>query len=144
MHIFKYLLPLKMLFLPHKFAQLPCWCCTVKDKEFTSALKMETVCFSEALVSICDYTWHQTPEEQHCHPHCHENLKLHKEFKSSNGMLSYQVPKISASCYQLLWKIWKLIQRQYELKIYEKWSDMWNIWIHETWCCGKWSILHNQ
>jgi hypothetical protein len=31
----------------------------------SSALKMETVCFSETLASTNEYTWHQNPEEQH-------------------------------------------------------------------------------
>jgi hypothetical protein len=40
-------------------------------------LKMETVCFSESLVSTYESTQHHNPEEQYRHPeHC-ENLKSH-------------------------------------------------------------------
>jgi hypothetical protein len=47
----------------------------------TSALKMETVCFSETLAPTNQSTWHQNPEEHHHHhPHHLENLKSHKIF----------------------------------------------------------------
>jgi hypothetical protein len=42
---------------------------------FITALKMETVCFSE-MASTYKCTWHLNPEEHH-HPNCHENLKYH-------------------------------------------------------------------
>jgi hypothetical protein len=46
---------------------------------FFSALKMETVHFSETLASTSPFTWRPNPEEHHqyCH-HC-ENLKSHTE-----------------------------------------------------------------
>jgi hypothetical protein len=37
----------------------------------TSALKMETVCFSETLASNYDSTRRQNPEPRHHHPHRH-------------------------------------------------------------------------
>jgi hypothetical protein len=43
---------------------------------FTSALKMETVCFSETLTSADEATRRQNPEEHH-DPHRRENLKSH-------------------------------------------------------------------
>jgi hypothetical protein len=45
-------------------------CCSIA----TSALKMETVCFSETLASIDEYTRRQNQEQQH-HPHRRENLR---------------------------------------------------------------------
>jgi hypothetical protein len=41
----------------------------------TSALKMESVCFSEMLVSSYKSTQYYYPEDQHRHFQCHENLK---------------------------------------------------------------------
>jgi hypothetical protein len=43
-----------------------------------SALKMETVCFSETLPCTYESTRHQNPEEEPHHPHSRENLKSHK------------------------------------------------------------------
>jgi hypothetical protein len=40
---------------------------------------METVFFSEMLVSTCLSTWCHNPEEQHRHPHYCENFKSHSE-----------------------------------------------------------------
>jgi hypothetical protein len=47
----------------------------------TSALKMETVCFSKMLASTDESTWRQNPEQHHHHPHCHENLKSHTDWR---------------------------------------------------------------
>jgi hypothetical protein len=41
----------------------------------TSAMKMETVCFSETLTSTYGSTWHHNPGEQHRNLCRHENLK---------------------------------------------------------------------
>jgi hypothetical protein len=38
---------------------------------------METVSFSKMLASTDESTWCQNPEEEHHHPHYHENLKSH-------------------------------------------------------------------
>jgi hypothetical protein len=43
----------------------------------SSALKMETVCFSETLASTNESTRRQDPEDHHHHPHRRENLKSH-------------------------------------------------------------------
>jgi diphthamide synthase (EF-2-diphthine--ammonia ligase) len=43
-------------------------------------LKMETVCFSEMLVSTYSPTWHDNPEEQYYHPHHCQNLKTDIQF----------------------------------------------------------------
>jgi hypothetical protein len=48
---------------------LPAWRSIV-----TSALKMETVCFSETLASTDESIRRQNPEEHH-HPHRRENFK---------------------------------------------------------------------
>jgi hypothetical protein len=50
-----------------------------KVSKNTSTLKMETVCFSETLASADESTRRQNPEEQHYHPHRHENLRSHIE-----------------------------------------------------------------
>jgi hypothetical protein len=42
-----------------------------------SALKTETVCFSETSASADKSTWCQNPDEHH-HLHCRENLESHK------------------------------------------------------------------
>jgi hypothetical protein len=42
-----------------------------------SALKMDTVCFSETLASTEESTRRRNPEEQNHHPHRRENLKSH-------------------------------------------------------------------
>jgi hypothetical protein len=41
----------------------------------SAALKMETVCFSETLMSIYESTRRHDPEKEHRHLHCRENLK---------------------------------------------------------------------
>jgi hypothetical protein len=46
------------------------------QRALTLAMKMETVCFSETLVSIDESTQRQNPEEHH-HPHRRDNLKSH-------------------------------------------------------------------
>jgi hypothetical protein len=42
-------------------------------EKHTSALKMETVCFSKMMASTCQSTWRQNPD--HHHPNCHESIK---------------------------------------------------------------------
>jgi hypothetical protein len=49
---------------------------------------METVCFSETLVSKYGYTRRYNPEE-HCHIHRRENLKSHC-FSSSTNHVFFQ------------------------------------------------------
>jgi hypothetical protein len=49
-----------------------------------SALKMETVCFSETLATTDESTRRQNPEEHH-HPHRRENLKSHMLQTSLQG-----------------------------------------------------------
>jgi hypothetical protein len=50
------------------------------------ALSMETVCFSETVISTYESTWRQNPEQQHRHPHRRENLISHKNIcKSYKG-----------------------------------------------------------
>jgi hypothetical protein len=49
------------------------WPCFPLGPYYAETLKMETVCFSETLVSTrCKIT-----EQQHRHPHCRENLESH-------------------------------------------------------------------
>lgn len=60
---------------------LPAILCNSCD--FHSALKMETVCFSEILASTNQCTWHQIPNHHH-HCHCHETLKSHKHTTDIN------------------------------------------------------------
>jgi hypothetical protein len=47
----------------------------------------ETVCFSETLVSSYESTRRQNPEQQHRHPHRHENLKSHNILLSFKELL---------------------------------------------------------
>jgi hypothetical protein len=49
----------------------------------SSALKMETVCFSETVVSSYESTLCENPEEERHHPPSHENFKSHKLFQFS-------------------------------------------------------------
>jgi hypothetical protein len=43
----------------------------------SSALKMETTCFSEMAVSGYKATWYHSPEYQKLNTHCHKNLKIY-------------------------------------------------------------------
>jgi hypothetical protein len=47
----------------------------------TSALKMETACFSETSAPTCKYTWHQNPRPLQHDNNCCENLKSHRCYK---------------------------------------------------------------
>jgi hypothetical protein len=44
----------------------------------SSALNTEIAYFSKTLVSAYE-SWCQNQEEQHCHPHCYENLRPETE-----------------------------------------------------------------
>jgi hypothetical protein len=46
-----------------------------KSLLITSALKMETACFSEMLISTNQSTQHLNPKDHHPNGHHHENLK---------------------------------------------------------------------
>jgi hypothetical protein len=45
----------------------------------SSALSMETLCFSEMIVSTYESTLRHSPEKQHRHIHHRENLKFQQE-----------------------------------------------------------------
>jgi hypothetical protein len=47
----------------------------IKSTTATSALKIETVCFSKMLVFTYESAWYCNPEEYHLH--CHKNLRSH-------------------------------------------------------------------
>jgi hypothetical protein len=47
------------------------------DANFSAALKMETLSFSETLACTYQYTWRQNAEQQQRHLHRSENLKSH-------------------------------------------------------------------
>jgi hypothetical protein len=46
-------------------------------RTWSSALKVETVCSPETLVSTYKFTWRYYPEDQHRRLHRRENLKSH-------------------------------------------------------------------
>jgi hypothetical protein len=52
----------------------------------TSALKMETVCFSERVASTDECTRRQITEQQHYHPHRRANLKSYTWNITSNNL----------------------------------------------------------
>jgi hypothetical protein len=74
-------------------------------------LNMETVCFSETLLSTDESTRRQNPEEQHRHPHCRENLKSHTVFLCLHA--------ITYSAGTQLWTSWML----QHVVSNERWED---------------------
>jgi hypothetical protein len=83
-------------YLPSSLLFQRSWCCPPgyalkfdpfqgPKKRKTSNLKMETVCFSETLVSTCESTRRQNPEE-HLHPHRRVN------FRSRNNYNVHGIP----------------------------------------------------
>jgi hypothetical protein len=57
---------------------------------------METVCFSETLLSTYESTRRHNPEEQHRHPHRRENLRSHglREIMKTSVQIASSPPKI--------------------------------------------------
>jgi hypothetical protein len=74
---------------------------------FTSALKMETVCFSETLVSTCQSTRRQNSEEQHCKLYYSPNII--RLVKSRRFRWAGHVARMAEIC--CAYRFWTKIQK---------------------------------